>query len=59
MENESPKMWKTVEIHEFYKKIGDKVYRYWKFAHEEHYKKEDTPLTEIPFVVLPPLSFNS
>lgn len=40
---------KHIEIQEFYKKVDDVVYRFWKYKWEKDWIAETTPYEEIPY----------
>jgi len=39
-------------IEEYWEKVGEEVFRNWKFPSEEGWRKELTPYKEIPFVII-------
>ena len=39
-----------VTIHELFNKVGDEVYRYWKFEGEDEWRIDLTPYKDKPFI---------
>ncbi len=47
------KHYRTITIEEYYKKIDDKVYWFWRYAGSDRkWTKELTPYKEVPYIKL-------
>ena len=46
------KFWRQIIIEEYYKKIGKDIFWFWRFPNEKQWRKEKTPLPQLPYAIL-------